>query len=75
MVSKLNRLTLEQECEAMTSKEREIFYRLLIDLFLDHPSRRTQTDGQERRGNNHEKVSTHATRPGRTAGQTHLTNR
>jgi hypothetical protein len=51
----------------MTSREREIFYRLLIDLFLDHPSRRTQMNGQERRKNNREKVSTHAGRTGRTA--------
>lgn len=59
----------------MTSKEREIFYRLLIDLFLDHPSRRTQTNGQERKENNDEKVSTYAGRPGRKAGQANLTNR
>ena len=59
----------------MTSKEREILNRLLIDLFLDHPNRRTQTSGQERRKNNHEKVATHAGRPGRTAGQTDSTNR
>jgi hypothetical protein len=76
MGSNVSCLSLEQECEAMTSKEREIFYRLLVDLFLDHPSRRMQTNGQERRRkNNHEKVSTHARGPRRTAGQTDPANR
>jgi hypothetical protein len=47
----------------MNNKEREIFYRLLIDLFLDHPDRRKQTDrpeSKQKRKNNHESTPTDA---------------
>lgn len=51
----------------MTGKERELFYKLLIDLFLDHPSRRTHSSEWERERNTHEKVPTNARRPRRQA--------
>jgi hypothetical protein len=50
----------------MNSKEREIFYRLLINLFLDHPGRRKQTDqpgSKQKRRNNYESIPTDARRP------------
>ncbi|GHO75351.1 hypothetical protein KSD_31220 [Ktedonobacter sp. SOSP1-85] len=50
----------------MNSKEREVFYRLLINLFLDHPSRRKQAGqpgSKQKRVNNHESIPTNARRP------------
>ena len=38
--------------QGMTEKEREIFYRLLIDLFVDNPKRkRPQVQAHERKEN------------------------
>ncbi len=40
----------------MNDKEREIFYKLLLDLFVEKPAQHQKSQPQE--GQNHEKVST-----------------
>ncbi len=43
--------------QGMTAKEREIFYRLLVDLFLDNP-RRKKPQAKEGRVNDDKDIST-----------------
>ncbi len=43
--------------QGMTEKEREIFYRLLVDLFVDNP-RRKKPQAKEGRANNDKDIST-----------------
>jgi hypothetical protein len=50
-----------QEGQKMTQQEREILYKLLIDLFVESP-RNTQTSKSEKGEDTHEKVSTNARR-------------
>ena len=45
----------------MTQKEREILYKLLIDLFVERPGN-TQVSKPEEKEDTHEKVSTNARR-------------
>src|SRR2546421_4926520 len=48
--------SVEQEGQAMTEKEREIFYKLLIDLLVETPHS-TQINKSKKREVTHEKVS------------------
>ncbi len=50
----------------MNSREREIFYSLLINLFLDNPGRRKQIDqpaSKQNRSDDHESIPANARKP------------
>ena len=55
VLSEISTTTASDLSQGMTETERDILYKLLIDLFLDHPQ--TPQGKPEERGNSHERVS------------------
>jgi hypothetical protein len=55
VLSETSTTTPSDLSQGMTETERDILYKLLIDLFLDHPQ--TPQGKPEERGNSHESVS------------------